>query len=132
MRRAESVEVFPTVYGTRSLSTVFTRACHWPVLNHMRSLLSLPSHVINIIHFHVVLHWSVSISVTNILRMHLHSLQCVLSHVRVIRFDHSSIRRGVQVMELLIMQFSSSSSHFLCRGPIVLSTRVQTRDSSEF
>ena len=102
LRRAESVEVFPTVYGTRSLSTVFTRACHWPVLNHMSSILSLPSHVINIIHFHVV-HWSVSTSLTNILRMHLYSVQCVLSHVRVIRFDHNSIRRGVQVMKLLIL-----------------------------
>jgi hypothetical protein len=115
---------FPTLYGPWRFITVFTRAIHWS-LSWARRIQSIPPHPTSLrsililsCHLHLVLISLLPSGIPPELYMHSSSSSslCVLhvlpSHPPCL--DHSNyIWRKVQVMKLLIKQFSPTSHQFI-------------------
>jgi hypothetical protein len=106
---------FPAFYGTRKFITVLTRALHC-TLSWARSIQSIPSYLSNI-HFnifHAPTAWSSQWSLLAFLHSsatHSCYMPCS-SHPPWL--DHSNYTWSrVQVMKLLIIQFSWTSCHFI-------------------
>jgi hypothetical protein len=111
---------FPAFYGTRRFIAVFTRALHW-YLSRARSSQSIPSHAISLRSIHPPTSWSSQWSPT--FRLSHQYPTCIPplppscympfpSHPPWLVHSNYTWRRA-QVTRLLIMQFSSTSCHFI-------------------
>jgi hypothetical protein len=119
---AQILKNFSAFYGTRRFTTPFTRALHWS-LSWARSIHTIPSHLSKI-HFNIVYQptfWSSQWSPSFRLSRQYPICIPLLPHSCYMPcpsyppwLDQSNYTwRRVQIMKLLIMQFSSVSCHFI-------------------
>jgi hypothetical protein len=120
---AQTLKRFPTFYGTRRFITVFKRALHWS-LSWARSVQSTPSHPISLRSFltlpsHLRLGFLSGPFPTGVFTKILFAFlfSSCMPHACTLHtpwLNHSNyIWRRVQVMKLLIIQFSPASCHIL-------------------
>jgi hypothetical protein len=116
----ETTQEFPNIYGTQRLITVFTRALHWS-LSWASSIQSIPPHHISP-RSNLILSTHLRLGLPSGLfpcgfptKSYMHSFYpALMLHALPISFSFTNYTwRTVQVMKLLIMQFSPTSYHFI-------------------
>jgi hypothetical protein len=116
---ARLVKKFSTIYGTRSLNTVFTRVRHWTLYRHRWGQWTPSTLYFIKIHHNFILE-SIYMSFRGPLPFPAKIQNAILisstrPNVRIVSptlCDINNIWWGVEILEPLIMQFSPASSHF--------------------
>jgi hypothetical protein len=108
----------PAFYGTRRFITVFTRALHW-FISWAWSIQSVPSHPISLRSILILsthLHLALPSGLFPLVFPQISYMQFVLYVLPISTWLHhcNYTWRRVQVMKLLIMQFSPICCHFIC------------------
>ena len=126
----------PALYGVRSSVAIFARPCGWPISWQLNSVHNLLSSYFKIRFFFRYSKRSSSLRIShyNSVRIYLLSHACHVPHLscRHRSYDFKNAWLKVQIVKLLVTQFSLASLYFLLDSNIFLQDYVLAHSHSMF